>query len=161
MTRFHSATLAETGFASPNVARPYAAPVSMRRMANLVTAVAVALSLLLASALPVRAGGRDDLAKALIAAIVIGALLHSTNKGNAAPPPAPQPQPVQRPRIPAVCAIAINSQRRVFSENCLRREAFSYRLPGHCASEARIYGRPDRIYGAECLRSAGFRVSGR
>ncbi|MES2666304.1 MAG: hypothetical protein V4712_09410 [Pseudomonadota bacterium] len=163
MTRFHSATLAETGFASPDTAGRHPAPVSMRRLANLVTAGAVALSLLLASALPVRAGGRDDLAKALIAAIVIGALLNSTSKGNAAPPPAPQPQPqpVQRPRLPAVCAIDLNNQGRVFSENCLSREGFSYRLPAHCASEARIYGRPDRIYGAACLRSAGFRVSGR
>ncbi len=156
MTKLHSLTLAETGFASRNPA-----PKSFRRLANVITAGAVAVSLLLASAVPVRAGGRDDLAKALIAAIVIGALLHSSNKGHAAPPPAPPPQPVQRPRLPGVCAIDINSQRRVFSENCLRREGFAHRLPERCASEARIYGRWDRIYGSECLRAAGFNVSGR
>ena len=154
MTKLHSQTLAETGFASR-----VPAPKSMKRLANMITAGAIAVSLLLASAVPVRAAGRDDLAKALIAAIVIGALLNSAKKSHA--DPAPAPQPVQRPRLPDVCAIDLDSQRRVFSGKCLQREGFDHNLPQRCASEARIYGRPDRIFGADCLRGAGFRVSGR
>lgn len=147
-------------------------PRRFRSLANTVTAGAVALSLILGTAVPVQAGGKDDLAKAIIAALILGAIIHSTNDGHAAPVPPPrphpypQPQPQPRPRVPAVCAIEIGGYgngavRRVFSGNCLQREGFPYALPQRCASEARIYGQWDRIYGAQCLRDAGFRVSGR
>jgi len=161
--------------------RPTFAPLSgndrprrFRSLANAATAGAVALSLILGTAVPAQAGGKDDLAKALIAALILGVIVQSTNKGHAAPNPAPvpqpRPQPAAGPRVPGVCAIEISGQgngqghgqgRRVFSESCLYREGFAYPLPQRCASEARIYGQWDRIYGAQCLRNAGFRVSGR
>lgn len=143
-------------------------PRRFRSFANAVTAGAVAASLILGAAVPARAGGKDDLAKAIIAAIILGAIVKGVNDSHAAPAPAPRPvpHPAPQPRVPGVCAIEIGGQgygqgRRVFSESCLRREGFAYALPQRCASEARIYGRWDRIYGAQCLRDAGFRVSGR
>ena len=48
----------------------------------------------------------------------------------------------------------------VYSENCLRREGFNYRLPD-CARSVRIYGKRDRVYSEQCLRDAGFRTRGR
>lgn len=143
-------------------------PRRFRPFANALTAGAVAVSLILGAAVPARAGGKDDLAKAIIAAIILGAIVKGVSDSHAAPAPAPRPvpQPAPQPRVPGVCAIEIGGQgygqgRRVFSEACLRREGFAYVLPQRCASEARIYGRWDRIYGAHCLRDAGFRVSGR
>lgn len=152
-------------------------PRRFRSLANAATAGAVALSLILGAAVPVQAGGKNDLAKALIAALILGAIVSSVDKGHSAPAPGPHPYPQpaphpypqpapHHPRVPAVCAIDIGvtghgQGRRVFSESCLHREGFSYALPQRCASEARIYGRWDRIYGAQCLRDAGFKVSGR
>lgn len=155
-----SATLAETAFAIRAATPPRGhAP---RRIANLLTAGAIALALDLGTAVPVKAGGKDDLAKALIAAIVIGAIVKNANKGHAAPAPAPAPKPVHKPRVPTVCAIDINTGTRgtVYPESCLRSEGFNYQLPQRCGSEARIYGRWERIYGTDCLRNAGFDVAG-
>ena len=144
---------------------------SPRRMAAVLTAGAMALSLMLAAALPAKAGNRDDdLAKALIAALVVGAIIHETRKDDHATPPAPVPEPVRKkknkwhrdqPRIPAVCALQFDGARRsviVYPERCLMREGVGRRLPEHCATEARIYGRWDRVYSERCLRDAGFRL---
>jgi len=138
-------------------ARPF------RRIVTVLTAAAAALALMTATALPARADrSSDNLAKAVVAAIAIGAIVHSIDKNRAKPAPVPHP-PVQvrSPRVPAVCAIEISGARRgvtVYPERCLRREGFDYRLPRHCAREARVFGRPDRVYGEDCLRDAGFRV---
>jgi hypothetical protein len=131
--------------------------VSGRRFAGMVTAAAVALALVLGAALPARADRSDDLAKALLGALVIGVIVNELDDRS-------KPEPVRRPRVPAVCEIAIDGKQRsvsLYSENCLRREGFDHRLPRGCANAARIFGRSDRVYSAQCLREAGFRVSGR
>jgi hypothetical protein len=132
-----------------------------RRLAAAVTAGAVALALVLGAALPAKADRSDDLVKALIGAVVVGVIV---NELNDKPRSDPRPEPVKRPRVPAVCEIAIDGAQRsvsLYSERCLRREGFDHRLPRGCANSARIFGREDRVYSAQCLRDAGFRVSGR
>jgi len=141
---------------------PVARGISGSRFATLITCGAVVLALVLATALPARADKKDDLAKALIAALVIGAIIHETKRKD--PKPVPLPAPVSQPRVPSVCAIEIDGAERsvaLYTESCLRREGFAYRLPRDCASTARIFGREDMVYGVQCLRDAGFRVSGR
>lgn len=139
----------------------------LRKIAAAFTAAAAAMALMAATALPARADrASDDLAKALVAALAIGAIVHSIDKGRAKPAPSPErPTDVRSPRVPSVCAIEIAGKRRdvtVYPERCLRREGFDYRLPRHCAHQARVFGRTDRVYGEDCLRDAGFRVgSGR
>ncbi|NJM84499.1 MAG: hypothetical protein HC844_20470 [Tabrizicola sp.] len=100
----------------------------------------------------------------MIAALVIGAIIHETKKDKPkAKPKKKKPVQVREPRVPSVCAIEIEGERRnvtVYPESCLREEGFDYRLPRGCATDARIFGRPDRIYGVQCLRDAGFIVSG-
>ena len=131
-----------------------------RRLATLMTGGAVALALALGAALPAKADKKDDLAKALIAALVVGVIAHELDDK---PKPAPAPEPVKRPKVPSVCEIAIDGADRsvsLFSENCLRGEGFDYRLPRGCANSARVFGERDRVYSAQCLRDAGFRVSG-
>lgn len=140
---------------------PTARGVSGRCFATLMTAGAAILALVLATAMPAHADKKDDLAKALIAALVIGAIIHETKRND--PTPAPLPDPVAQPRVPAVCAIQIDGAQRsvtLYPESCLRREGFNYRLPRGCASNAQIFGRDDRVYSIQCLRDAGFRVSG-
>jgi hypothetical protein len=74
------------------------------------------------------------------------------------------PEPVRTNRVPAVCAITIDGARQsvsLYPESCLRREGLDRRLPRDCANQANIFGRDDTVYSAQCLRDAGFRVSGR
>jgi hypothetical protein len=127
-----------------------------RRLAAVLTGGAVVLALALGAAMPAKADKKDDLAKALIGALVIGVIVNELNDN-------PKPEPVKRPRVPAVCEIAISGGQRsvsFYSETCLRREGFDHRLPRGCANHARIFGRDDRVYSAQCLRDAGFRVPG-
>ncbi len=146
---------------------------SPRRLAGIITGGAVALSLVLATALPAKAGGRnDDLAKALIAALVVGAIIHETRKDDK-PAPAPAPDPVHKKkkkkkhdsaRVPAACGLQFEGERRdvtVYPESCLLDHGMTRHLPRHCAREARIFGEWDRIYGEKCLREAGFRLPSR
>ena len=130
-----------------------------RSLAAALTGGAVALALILGAAMPAKADKKDDLAKALIGALVVGVIVNElTDK------PKPAPEPVKSRRVPSVCAITIDGAERsvtLFSEHCLRREGFDHRLPRGCANSARIFGRDDRVYSAQCLRDAGFRVSGR
>ena len=135
-------------------------PLSGRRLASIVTGAAAALALVLATAIPARAE-KNDLAKALIAALVVGAIAHELKDNDR---PVPRPEPAKTKRVPAVCAISIDGADRsvtLFPESCLREEGFSYRLPRHCANSATIFGKRDRVYSAQCLRDAGFRVTGR
>ncbi|MCU0903583.1 MAG: hypothetical protein MUE83_06870 [Tabrizicola sp.] len=138
---------------------------SGRRFAAMLTGGAAALALVLATAIPARADKKDDLAKALIAAIVVGAIAHElSDKEKPAPTPVPLPEPVKSKRVPSVCAISIDGAERsvtLFPESCLRAEGFDHRLPRGCANAATIYGERDRVYSTQCLRDAGFRVSGR
>jgi hypothetical protein len=132
-----------------------------RRLAAMLTAGAVAVALVLGAAVPAKADKKDDLAKALIGALVVGVIVNELNDRKK---PAPQPEPVKNRRVPAVCEISIDGARQsvsLYSENCFRREGFDYRLPRGCANTARVFGRADRVYSAQCLRDAGFRVSGR
>ena len=136
-----------------------------RRFAAMLTGGAAALALVLATAIPAKADKKDDLAKALIAALVVGVIAHELkDKDKPAPVPVPVPEPVKNKRVPSVCAISIDGAERsvtLYPESCLRAEGFDYRLPRGCANSATIYGERDRVYSAQCLRDAGFRVSGR
>ena len=80
-----------------------------RRFATLMTGGAVAFALVLGAALPAKADKKDDLAKALIAALVVGAIAHELKDK---PKPAPAPEPVKQPRVPGVCEIAIDGADR-------------------------------------------------
>jgi hypothetical protein len=136
---------------------------SARRFAAMLTGGAAALAVVLATTIPAKADSRDDLAKALIAALVVGAIAHEL-KDNDKPAPVPTPKPVSTKRVPSVCAISIDGSERsvtLYPESCLRAEGFKPRLPRGCANTATIYGERDRVYSSQCLRDAGFRVSGR
>ena len=139
---------------------PGASSLSARGLATILTGGAVVLALILATAIPAKADKKDDLAKALIAAVVIGAI---ANELKSKPEPVPTPMPVKHPRVPSVCAISIDGAERsvtLFPESCLRAEGFTYTLPRGCAKGASIFGERDRVYSAQCLRDAGFKVSG-
>lgn len=137
---------------------------AMKRQANRLLAAVIAVSLLAVSALPSHADRRgDNIAKLLAGALAVGLIANSidNNKAQAAPAPAPQPRPVGLPRVPSVCAISIDSNSgdavTMYPEKCLRREGFRYGLPA-CARPARIFGETDKIYSANCLQDAGFKL---
>lgn len=135
---------------------------SGRRLAAMITGGAAALALVLATAIPAKAEP-NDLTKALITALVVGAIAHEL-KDEDKVNPRPTPEPVKGKRVPSICAISIDGAGRsvtLYPESCLRSEGFKYRLPRHCANNATIYGERDRVYSAQCLREAGFRLSGR
>ena len=171
---FPSEILAETTLAERR--RPAQRPAPVKRIVNAAVALLVSVSLFAASAQPSLADKRgNDFAKALGAALLLGLAISALdNKGKAAPAPAPAPQPAPQPRprprheaiptVPAICAIEIDSSQgrpvTVFSESCMRREGFDYRLP-NCARNVRIYGRSDRVYSEQCLDDAGFRTRSR
>lgn len=147
--------------ASISSAMPRETDKPKRRIVTALTVAVTVLALMVTSAPAAHADrSSDDLAKALVAALAIGAIVHSIDKGRADPP---RPNQVRSPRLPSVCAIEIAGKRRdvvVYPERCLRREGFDYRLPRHCANDARVFGRTDRVYGESCLRDAGFRTEG-
>lgn len=137
---------------------------SGRRFATALTGGALVLALVLGAAMPAKADKKDNLAKALIAALVVGAVASGVDAKPKPPPVVVAPEPVKQNRVPSVCAISIDGAERsvsLYSESCLRREGFDQRLPRGCANDARIFGREDRVYSAQCLRDAGFRLSGR
>jgi hypothetical protein len=134
---------------------------SGRRLASLVTGGAAALALVLAAAIPAKADPSDDLAKALFAALAAGVLLHELKDKDDRDDDRGR-LPVRDVRVPSVCAISIEGDERsvsLYPESCLRRVGFDYRLP-RCANQASIYGKRDRVYSAQCLRGAGFKVYG-
>lgn len=83
---------------------------SGRRFAAMLTGGAAALAVILATAIPAKADKKDDLAKALIAALVVGAIA-SELKDKPAPAPVPKPEPVKNRRVPSVCAISIDGNK--------------------------------------------------
>lgn len=134
---------------------------TMKRQANILVVLLMAISLLAATAMPSHADKRgDDLAKIIAGALVIGLIANSIDNNNKHKAK-PQPTPVYEPRVPSVCAITIDSNSgqpvTMYSQKCLRSEGFDYRLP-NCARDVRIYGEADRVYSAQCLRDAGFRL---
>mgnify|MGYP001765443585 CR=1 FL=1 len=136
---------------------------SGRRFAAMLTGGAAALAVVLATAIPAKADKKDDLAKALIAALVVGAIAHEL-KDEDKRRPVPLPDPVRHPRVPSVCAISIDGAQKsvtLYPESCLRKQGFDYRLPRDCANRATVFGKRDKVYSAHCLRDAGFQVSGR
>ena len=132
----------------------------MRRLMSSATIGLMVLALMIVASFPARADSRSDhMARTLISVIAVGALIHgATNSDRRRPDAVHSSRPSV---IPARCAIEIHGSRRsatVYPEHCLRREGVRSRLPQHCGFEATIYGRNDRVYGAECLQDAGFRV---
>ena len=140
---------------------------TLKRQANFFVVLLMAVALLAATAMPSHADKRgDNLAKIIAGALVIGLIAKTIddNKHRDKPKPhrpQPYPEPTYQPRVPSVCAISIDSNSgdavTMYSQKCLRREGFDYRLP-NCARDVRIYGEADRVYSAQCLRDAGFRL---
>ncbi len=163
-----------TLFHTPRTSHPRCSP--PRKFAAGVTVAAAVAALVLSTALPARAGpDRDDIAKALLAVLVIGAIAHEAKKADE-PAPAPEaagmgdvddrfrPDRDRHERIPRVCAIEIEGNHRsveLYAESCLRSEGVRGPLPRDCASRAFIFGERDRVYGVDCLPDAGFRVDRR
>ncbi len=154
-----SMTLAETAYVSPAARTSGLAiqkPARGRVMSAFVAAV-TALAMITASAVPAHAELKgEDLLKALaaIAAIAIISDVIKDKKDR-------KHSLSRSPRVPSNCAIEIGSGRGAvigYSERCLRRHGFTYRLPRGCATDIRIYGRADRFYPARCLRDAGFNI---
>ena len=136
---------------------------SGRQFATGLTVGALVLALVLGAAMPAKADKADTLAQALIAALLAGGAVNQVAPAPRAPPVVVT-EPVKQNRVPSVCAISIDGAQRsvsLYSENCIRREGFDQRLPRGCANDARIFGRDDRVYSAQCLRDAGIRLSGR
>ena len=164
-----SETLAETWHSQ--IASVPQTVTRLRRRLAAVTAGALALSVVLASAMPVRADTDDDLLAALAALAVIGIVIsesdddddkveHYDNDGYR-PAPYPQPYPTHNIRIPAACAIEVEGRdhREVvfYAESCLRKYGVRS-LPNACSREVKFYGRKDWVYGEACLRNAGYRL---
>lgn len=153
-------------------ARGAAVPAWRRGLAGLV-AGAMALSVVLASAMPVRADDNDDLVAALAALALLGVIISEGDNdgGNDGDKGGDRgydhddrprhPDPAQGGWIPAACAIEIEGRDRrqivVYAESCLDRYDIE-RLPRRCAREIGYQGGRDRVYGAACLRDAGFRL---
>ncbi len=159
-TPYASETLAETIHALRDTR--HTSMFTLKRQANILVILLMAISLLAATAMPSHAERRDsDLAKIIAGALVIGLIAKAIDDNKDRHKPKPQPQPVYEPRVPSVCAISIDSNSgqpvTMYSQKCLRREGFDYRLP-NCARDVRIYGEADRVYSAQCLRDAGFRL---
>lgn len=178
-----SETLAETIHATNRAAsgqiEKVAAPrlsLAKRMTTGLVTLI-VAGSMVLGSAAPSLADKQgDNLAKALAAALVIGAIANSIDNNNDSYNDNVYRADVQggrhddsfpgrhsTARVPRECAVRIESRggrSTVYTESCLRRQGFNYRLP-NCARSVRIYGKRDRVYTEQCLASSGFRFNGR
>ncbi|MDZ4391865.1 hypothetical protein [Cypionkella sp.] len=171
-TSYASETLAETIHALRD--SRHTPMFSMKRQANIFVILLMAISLLAATAMPSHAEKRDnDLAKIIAGALVIGLIAKTIDDNKDRnkpkphkpqphrPQPQPYPEPTYQPRVPSVCAISIDSNSgdavTMYSQKCLRREGFEYRLP-NCARDVRIYGESDRVYSAQCLRDAGFRL---
>ena len=145
-----------------------AVPAWRRGLAGLV-AGAMALSVVLASAMPVRADDNDDLVAALAALALLGVIISEGDNdgdkgGDKSYDHDDRPRhrdPAQGGWIPAACAIEIEGRDRrqivVYAESCLDRYDID-RLPQRCAREIGYKGRRDWVYGAACLRDAGFRL---
>ena len=136
------------------------------RFVALIAASATALGLLAASAMPTRAEvDGKDLTKLLLGVAIAAIIANELSKNNDDDDKGPvvvKPRPGHGSpnRIPAACAIAVTGlrhDRTGYSESCL--QSYSIRnLPYYCAVSARIYGRPDRLFPASCLKKAGFRL---
>ena len=129
------------------------------------TAGALALSVVMSSAMPVRADDNDDLLAALAALALLGVIINESNNDPAPPPPHydyydPYPYPTRHNILPPVCAIEVEARDHrtvvVYAESCLDRYDLD-RLPQRCAHEIKVRGRRDWVYGQVCLRHAGFR----
>jgi hypothetical protein len=153
-----SMTLAETAYVS-RTSSPRAEKPAHSRFMSLMIAGATALAMITASAMPAHADrNNDDLLKAL-AAIAAIAIISKAVKDNKRKHHVPAP--IRMPVVPSICAIEIGSGRGMvtgFTERCLRREGFNYRLPSGCATRISVYGRSDNFYPKQCLRNAGFTI---
>jgi len=164
-----SETLAETLHGQMGRSTKAVTPLR-RRLAGL-TAGALALSVVMASAMPVRASDKDDLIAALAALALLGVIISEANNKKDSkkvehydghrPTYPPHYYPPRGELIPAKCAIEVEGRDRreivVYPENCLNHYGID-RLPHRCAREIKVRGRRDRVYGAECLRDAGYRL---
>lgn len=139
-----------------------------RRLANRATMAAVALAVVLGAAVPARAGD-DALAKAVVAALIIGAIAHQAGKADAAPPPVEPAQPVHGtrpwpphhppqhppqggwhpPQHPPYHPPAYHPPRPA------PQPQWRARLPYYCAIDIDARGGARRVFSESCLRREG------
>ncbi len=128
----------------------------------------MAVSMVMTQAAPVRADDNDELAAALAALALLGVILSQSDDDDRVdhddrhrPPHVAHPYPSRDVWIPARCAITVEGRDRrdtvVYAEDCLDRHDI-HRLPQRCAREIRYDGKRDWVYGAACLRDAGYRL---
>lgn len=146
----HSATLAETASS-----RRVQGGRSANRLLGGLTLLAAAAAVVLAGATPSRADRKsDDIAKIIVGALVVGAIVNQMNDDNGHNRHKPQPYPVEERRPPRACAITIDGRDRrdvtLYGGNCLRD--YGWRDLPRCGREMTIYGHRDRLYSDECLR---------
>lgn len=125
---------------------------SVRRLAAGVTAAAAVLALVLAAALPARAGSEMDLADHGFGADAVPVPLHIRDgkKG--------------KTRVPETCALVFEGEERsveLYPESCLLDHGVTRRLPYRCGNDALIFGHEDVVFSARCLKDAGFVLPGR
>ncbi len=145
----HSDTLAETAFATRTVAGRAA-----NRLLGGLTLLAAAIALALAAAAPTRADERsDNIAKVIVGALIVGAIVNELDDDGGRRPPSHH-YPASDRRPPRACAISIDSRDHgdvtLYGGNCLRQHGWRD-LP-RCGRQMTIYGHRDRLYSAECLR---------
>lgn len=125
---------------------------SGRRFAAGVTAAAALLALVLAAALPARAGSEVDLVDPGYTVDPVPVPLHIKDKKHG------------KTRVPETCALVFEGEERsveLYPESCLLDHGITRRLPYRCGNDARIFGHEDVVFSARCLKDAGFTLPGR
>jgi hypothetical protein len=136
------------------------------RFLALVAAGATALGLFAASAAPVKAETDNGaFFRFLLGAAALAIIVHELDDDDddSDKPVVIDPGNGSGRNVPAACALEIDGMehgRVAYSQNCLRSYNFR-KLPVHCSFEARVWGKPDRLFPARCLRQAGFRLEPR
>lgn len=131
------------------------------RFVALIAVSAMTLAVFVASAAPSRADSDTrKLMTFLFGAAALAILANELkDKDKKDSPPVVVPEKPKGTLLPAACAIEVpvKDSKRAYTASCLRSYGFG-RLPGHCAVSARVYGQPEWIYPAKCMRAAGFRT---
>ena len=69
-----------------------------------------------------------------------------------------KPQVKVEPQMPRICRVnvqGIRGETRAYVESCLRAQGLREALPQRCGTLVSIKGRPDRVYGANCMADIG------
>lgn len=85
---------------------------------------------------------------------------HDDTRWNNHPRRDDRPRADRGPRLPAACALEVGTTypTTYYTEACLRREGVAHGLPTYCAQQIRSRDWQGRVYEANCLRDAGYRI---